>query len=271
MKETPTEFGKRGPPGSDASPAISTSSSQTAQSPPRSDLGSPTDIRVRLVRTPEQLAHVVRLRISAYGRHLPDLIGVISRPEPADWDRDSIILLADSRATGEPLGTVRIQTNLHEMSEFEQALELPEQYKRSTIAHISRLAVAPGKHSGEVKVALFKALYRFCLAAQIRWLFVGARPPLQRQYLALGFHYVFGDERLVEIPSSGTVPVRVMAFDVIRAEEQWRSMNHRYYDYIFLKYTPDLEIFSSVAAMWVTPRSAFRGATAGMPVAPVVE
>jgi hypothetical protein len=222
--------------------------------PTRTDLGALGDFRVRLVRTESQLEQAVQIRAFAYSRHHPELTQLVRSSESSDRHPDSIVLLAESRSTGEPEGTVRIQTNLREPSEFETHLALPEKFRRTTIAHVSRLAVRPSHRPGLVKVSLFKSLYRYCLATQIRWLMVGARPPMDRQFVSLGFEDVFDREDLVLLPSTGDIPVRVLAFDVVGAERKWRELGHRFYSYMFLEYTPDIEVFESVSGMWSRPR-----------------
>lgn len=221
----------------------------------RTDISQVNDCRVCLVRNEEQLRRAVRVRHDAYHRHLPDLAAKLEDPEVHDRLPNSVVLLAESRATSRPLGTVRIHTNLQAPNEFEASLSLPDRYNSSAIAHISRLAVDAGADATTVKLALFKALYKYCEATQIRWMMVGAKPPLDRQYVRLGFEDVFSRQELKLIPSSGGIPVRIMAFEVPSAERRWLAQNHPYYSYIFLSYTPEIEVFSSISGMWNSPRA----------------
>jgi hypothetical protein len=204
--------------------------------------------------------------VQAYKRHLPTIAEQLSEPEAADRSPDAVVLLAESRETGEPLGTVRIQTNVHEPNEFERELDLPEKYKGTTIAHITRLGVRSGRGGTAIKVALFKALYRYCLATQVRWLMVAGIPPIDRQYVQLDFEDVFGEDKLVPLPSSRGIPTRVMAFEVPTAERRWLAAHHPFYKYMFVDFTPDIEIFSSVSGMWASPRDRESKASDPMPI-----
>lgn len=214
------------------------------------------DLRIRVVRTEAQLAEAVGIRSSAYRRHHPEFARLVKAPEPADRHPDSIVLLAETQSNGEAVGTVRIQTNFTEPSEFERHLVLPAMYREAAIAHVSRLAVKPTTAHNGVRHALFKSLYRYCFATQVRWLMVGARPPMDRQFLGLGFRDVFQPGSLCLLPSSGRVGIRALAFDVVAGERIWRAMGHRHYDYMVLQFSPEIEIFSSVTAMWNRPRRA---------------
>ena len=169
-----------------------------------------------------------------------------------------MVLLATGKTDGVPLGTMRIHTNTGKLVEFERELELPEKYLGRTIAHVTRLAVSNGSLSGLVKLGLFKALHRYCLALQIDWMMVAGKPPIDRQYVRLGFDDVFGKDVLVSITSSGGIPVRVMAFELATAEQRWREGRHPLYDFMVQEYHPDIEIFQSVSSMWAQPRRARR-------------
>ena len=66
--------------------------------------------RVRLVRSEEDLAKAVSIRHAAYARHLPGFAEQLRHPERSDFSADGIVLLAESRLDGSPLGTMRVQT-----------------------------------------------------------------------------------------------------------------------------------------------------------------
>lgn len=210
--------------------------------------------RVRLVRTYDHLRRAVEVRRDAYARHLPTLAQILKEAEDSDCTANSVVFLAESKETGEAIGTMRIATNIGAPVEFETALSLPPQYRDTTIAHVARLGVRNGPDATLVKLALFKALHRYCLALQVEWIMVGAHPPIDRLYKQLGFVDVFDGERLVSLPSASTYDVRVMAFGVDAAERDWREHQHPLYDFMINEYCPDIEIFNSVSSMWARPR-----------------
>ncbi len=56
------------------------------------------------------------------------------------------------------------------------------------------------------------------------------------------------------LPSSHGIPGRMMSFEVATAERRWREAGHPLYDFMFVQYTPDIDVFSSLSGAWVQPR-----------------
>jgi len=210
---------------------------------------------VRIVRTDAQLSKAVTIRAEAYSRHIPRLGEALKNAEAADRASDTIIFLAESHETGEPLGTIRIHTNFSSPIPIEESIELPTNFRGRAIAGVSRLAVKSGPKGRLVKLALFKALHRYCLAKQIEWLVIGARPPLDKGYLDLGFVDVFPDFRPRPLASAGGVAHRILCFEVFTAERRWFELSHPLYVFMGKRYHPDIEIFASVSNMWSHPRA----------------
>ena len=210
--------------------------------------------RVRIVRNEEQLSKAVRIRAEAYERHWPNLYVQLQSPEEQDRNPNSLIFLAERKETDEPVGTMRVDTNLVSPLPVTENVLLPGEISSRTIAYVTRLGVKQGSLGSLVKLALFKSLHRYCLAKQLHWMLVGIRPPGDRDYVRLGFSDVFEEGQLVPITSSGGVPVRLMSFEVITAERRWFATGNPLYRFMFDDYHPDIEIFSSVSGMWSQPR-----------------
>ncbi len=211
---------------------------------------------VRIVRNEEQLVRAVNIRAEAYERHWPNLYGQLKSPEAQDRDPNSLIFLAESKSNGQPVGTMRVDTNLTSDLPLGSGVELPPEMKGQAIAYVTRLGVKQGTTGSVVKLALFKSLHRYCLAKQLAWMLVGIRPPGDRDYVRLGFTDINKTGKLVPIGSSGGIPVRLMAFEVISAERRWKEAANPLYKFMFLDFHPDIEIFSSVSGMWTRPRKA---------------
>lgn len=205
---------------------------------------------VRIVRSNEQLARATMIRASAYSRHTPGLGSTLSVPETTDRDPDSIVFIAESKVDGEPLGTIRIQTNFKNSLVLEQSVRLPSRFAGSPMAGVSRLAVRSGTRGRMVKLALFKAMHRYCLAKQVEWALIGARPPLDKDYEKLEFIDVFEDKLPRPLHSASGIPHRILAFDVPTAEKRWYATNHPLYSFMFRTWTPDIQIFASVSNPW---------------------
>lgn len=211
--------------------------------------------RVRIVRNSEQLEKAVQIRSEAYSRHVPTLGEILAAPENVDKDADAIVLLAEDKHDNEPLGTIRIQTNFVSPLTLEASIELPEQFRSRPLAGVSRLAVKAGPKGRLVKLALFKAMHRYCIAKQVEWVLIGARPPLEQGYMELGFVDLFTDKQLRPLVSANNVLHRILCFEVFSAERRWHELSHPLYVFMSKRFHPDIEIFASVSNMWAQPRN----------------
>jgi hypothetical protein len=220
---------------------------------------------VRLVRTTDQLERAVNVRTIAYAKRLPSLARTLGVAETEDRYPDSIVLLAEAKETRAPVGTLRIRSNSHGPTEFEKELALPKRFQGESIAHVSRLGVVSGRAGTQVKLALFKALYRYCLATQIEWIMATGIPPRDRDYLNLQFEDVFPEEGLIALPSSMGIPARLLAFNVRTAEQRWRETDHPLYEFMCNQIHPDIRIFNSVSGAWANKRTNARGSVPGNP------
>ncbi len=211
--------------------------------------------RVRLVRTEDQLYQAVRVRHDAYVRHHPptvsDRVGV---EEEDDKKADAIVLLAESKVDAAPMGSMRVHLNVGEPLIFEKEFDLPPKFRGKALAHITRLAVVGGDPGRLVKLALFKALHRYCHAFQVDWMLVAGVPPMHRQYVRLGFTDVFEDAQLRPSLTTANLPARIMGFEVPSAERRWADAAHPLYNFMVRDFHPDIEIFNSVKSMWSQPR-----------------
>jgi len=213
---------------------------------------------VRIVRTQDQLSQAVSLRAEAYGRHMPALGELLKQPEDLDRNGDTIVFIAEGKADRETLGTIRIQTNFSSPLALETSIDLPPRFAGRPAAGVSRLAVKAGPRGRLVKLALFKALHRYCLAKQVEWLLIGARPPLDQTYVDLGFVDMFEDGQLRPLATAAGVLHRILCFEVFTAERRWHTLSHPLYLFMGERFHPDIEVFSSVSNIWARPRQQSR-------------
>lgn len=222
--------------------------------------GEELPIRVRVVRTENQLKKAIKVRADAYGRHTPAFADSLRSVEDDDKSPGSLVFLCESKITGDAVGTLRIHTNFETPTYLERNLELPEFLRSTGIAYVTRLAVANGTNGTFVKLAMFKALHRYCFATQISWILAVAREPVDRDLTRLGFQNILGSgEKLRRPEDFGEVDVRPLYFSVLQAEHNWRMARHPLYDFMALKTHPDIEVFTSVSSAWATPRRTRRG------------
>ncbi|HMA87111.1 MAG TPA: hypothetical protein VKP89_00035 [Burkholderiales bacterium] len=207
---------------------------------------------IRIARSEAELRKAVYIRHRAYARHLPALAELLKVPEPYDEDPASVVLIAESKLDGAPLGTMRIQTNRYRPLAIEQSVELPDWLQDRSLAEATRLGIAEGRIGGVVKTMLFKALFRYCVQTGVDWMVIGARAPLDRQYAALLFEDVFEKNAFVPLRHAGNIPHRVLAFDIETAEARWIAARHPLYDLFCNTHHPDIIDLHEGAAQFGT-------------------
>ena len=201
---------------------------------------------VSVARSDEQLEKAVTMRHSAYARHVPALAERLKAPEPCDYDEGSVVLLAQSKLDGSPLGTMRIQTNGYCPLAIEQSVDLPDWLRDCSLAEATRLGIAEGRIGRVVKTMLFKAYFEYCREADIDWMVIGARSPLDRQYEALLFQDVFPGRGFVPLRHAGNIPHRILAFEMETAKARWTAARHPLYQLFCDVRHPDIDVRDAV-------------------------
>jgi hypothetical protein len=197
---------------------------------------------VRLVHSAKDLTKAVKVRQAAYARHVPDLAATMLVPELLDFDNDVVILLAESKLDGSPIGTARIQTNFTRRMSLEDSVELPDWLQGKRMADVTRLGIGEGRIGFMVKLALIKACFEYCEQNGVEWAVVAGRAPIDRQYEQLLFQDVFPGQGFIPMADAGNIPHRVMAFEIASGHARWRAAKHPLLK--FFKYTrhPDIDV-----------------------------
>jgi hypothetical protein len=197
---------------------------------------------VRRVQSDEDLWKAVRVRHAAYARHVPEFAQTLRAPEDSDYDSDAVILLAESKLDGTPLGSTRIQTNQSQPLHVEASVELPLWLQTHRMAEVTRLGVQEGRIGRLVKIALIKACFEHCEQNQVAWAVVTGRTPIDRQYEQLLFSDVFADKLPVKLRHVGNIPHRVMAFEIATGEARWAAAKHPLLGFFRHTRHPDIDI-----------------------------
>ena len=199
---------------------------------------------VEVVTQRSALLDACEVRAAGYGHHMPQVRGRYRAPEPIDTQPGTTVLVAYDKASGEAVGTARIQTTTHGgTTPVESCIELPENMQEDARAEITKLAALPSADS-LVKLAIWKASYLYCLANQVRWLFMCARSRgLVRQYRRLGAKPFFSDERMLPLSYAADIPHQVLLFDVVDVQRSASADNHALFNFVFTTLHPDLHLF----------------------------
>jgi hypothetical protein len=173
---------------------------------------------------------------------VPTFAAQLSEPEAGDFADGAVVLLAESKLDGSPLGTMRIQTNRFKPLGLEQSIDLPAWLEDISLAEATRLGIADGHTGRVVKTLLFKAFFQYCQQASVEWMVITARSPLDRQYENLMFDDVYPGRGYIPMKHVGNIPHRVMAFEVGTAEARWAEAKHPLFNFIFRTRHPDIDL-----------------------------
>jgi hypothetical protein len=217
---------------------------------------------IRVAREGQALREACAVRAQAYGHHVPALAQALAEPDAVDTDPGTVVLVCRDKASGNVIGTARIQRNHPRPLAIEASVELPAPLATQTRAEITRLAIRPGADP-LVRPMLVKACWLYAVAAQIRWLVIGARSAaLIRIYRGLGFTDLLGDGQQVALAHAGGLPHSVLCFDVVAAERQWHATQHGLYGLMMNTWHPDLQLLAEppLASPPVNPHPALQPA-----------
>lgn len=203
------------------------------------------DLAVRVAVTDVDMAQAGHVREAAYGHHLGQAVASFTMSaDPLDRAPGTVVLMCMDKATGQAIGTVRIQpAGAGGTLLIERSVILPRQLAAQSRAEVTRLAVLPGV-SCLVKLHLMKAIYQYCAAHDIRWLVIAARnEALSRSYRHLGFKDFLAPGQMVPLAHAGHLPHYVFTMDVPATRAEWCRSGHRLHAFMFEETHEDLPGF----------------------------
>jgi hypothetical protein len=151
-------------------------------------------------------------------------------------------LLAESKFDGSPVGTMRIHTNEFSPLPLEQAVSLPDSLQGKRLAEATRLGVTQERVGRMVTTSLFKAFFLYCQKQRIDRMVIAARSPVDRHYDRLLFADVYPELGYVPFKHVGSMPHRVMSFQIATAYELWLKENHPLFNFVFRTYHQDIDV-----------------------------
>jgi hypothetical protein len=211
----------------------------------KSAITAPTEklpFTLKIVHTQRELEQAVLIRQAAYDRHLPAFAKTLGKPESADFEKGTVVLLAESKVDGSALGTMRIQTNAYKPLCLEQSIDLPQWLKESPMAEATRLGVTNQVGGRLVTTALFKAFYMYCQQIGVEWMVIAGRAPVDRMYQRMLFQDVFPGQGMVPLAHANNLPHRVMQFSVKTAFARWSAADHPLLKFAALTHHPDITL-----------------------------
>lgn len=204
---------------------------------------------IRLASGMDDLRDACTVRALAYGHHLSQLREAFAEPDELDCSAGTAVFVCRDKASGQAIGTARVQRSLLGPLMLESSLDLPRWLADAPRAEITRLSVLGGADP-LAKLLLMKACYLYCLATQTRWMVIGARnEALIRNYQRLGFADVLPGAGPIPLAHAGGLPHRILAFDVTAAERTWNQSSHPLYAFMVETFHPDLRLFDATPAI----------------------
>jgi hypothetical protein len=212
------------------------------------------DFTVRIVRNLDTLDKAVEVRKSAYVRHHPTYAEAIAREDKRDKQSGATIFIAESKINGAALGTLRVETNLQRPLQLEGDVALPLSLQGAHLAHVTRFAIEAGRLGTMVRYALLKALYLFCVAKEVRYALIATKPPQDRLYYRIGFRNLFEDDEMQNLSEYPNFPLKIVFIQMRTVESLLAEQSPTLHQFMFERVHSDIEIFSSVASRWQSPR-----------------
>ncbi len=222
-------------PVADLPPAI-----QIAQTPRMKEERLP--FTVRLVRNDSDLSKAVAVRAAAYSRHMPEFGEKLRAAEALDSEPGVIVLLAESKLDGAPMGTLRIQSNAYMPLKVEQSVNLPPWLRDRPLVEGSRLGIVGGSIGRLVKMVLIKATLQYCAENDIDWAIVAARAPLDRQYDQMMFEDLYPEQGFIPMKHGNDIPHRVMGFEIDTGRQRLVEANHPMLQFMCNTHHPDIDV-----------------------------
>lgn len=149
---------------------------------------------VRQANADEDFAALCELRAAAYARH-DYLPGVAERLlEIDETDRRSILLVAESKADGAIIGTIRVNSSLRGATPIPPQMPKVE-FDGDSFTYVDRFAAQQGPLADVVALALIKAQWFCAYHEGVDWILAAALPALARRYRMVGLRTLAGAER----------------------------------------------------------------------------
>lgn len=203
--------------------------------------------RVRLARDEADLVRIAALRAQAYGKHIPGMLPKIGMPEREDRRPDTLLLMAESRDTGELLGAARLIHNGHLPLKIEEDFDLSARLQGRFVAEAGRMTVLGRADARLTMLALAKSIYEVCARSRVDDLVITARHPMDRLYLTMRFDDLLGGEKK-PFPPVGNLPHGAYLLPIQEADTRWRTSQCPMYPFMALTLHPDIDLNYQVVA-----------------------
>jgi hypothetical protein len=214
------------------------------------------NFRIRLLRDGQMLQGAMQVRKEVFTRHHLHTLGAkaaaLSFHDHKDTQSGSTLFVAESKTSGAVLGSVRIQTNANRPLALEHDIVLPETMRGRHLAILSRMSIVSGNAGKDVFLGLGKAIYLYCVAKQIHTVFLSSPvKSLTRMYPKFAWRDISQNGEKFSFLTDPGLEFSIFYWDIATLKNSMRlAVSARVYEFIFEKYHPDMEVFTSIASLY---------------------
>ena len=195
---------------------------------------------VRVATTSQDVARAVEIRASAYSRHLPQVGEALRTAEKEDWRPDVLLLLAERKLDGRPIGSMRLEPNFSGPLRVEGETSLPAMFRNKRLIETTRLGVDNGIAGSLVMAALVKASFEICSACSIDYGIAVGRRSMGEMFKSLCFEVIKGPVSMSYARPS--TQFWIFAIPTLGWESRLRQQGHIYFDFMARTSHPDIDI-----------------------------
>ena len=171
---------------------------------------------------------------------MPSLGLSLKTPEAEDLKSDVLVLLAERKFDGQPVGSLRLQSNVKRPLRLEGEAALLEAFSERRLVESTRLGVDLGATSKLVTAGLIKATYEICHGAGVEFNVTGGRRSMAHVFRSLRFDELQGGP--FPISFGNNIPHWIFVMPTLEFEQRLRAAGHWYYDFLAKTQHPDIQI-----------------------------
>ena len=182
-----------------------------------------SQLQVRRAISADDFSKVFSVRWQGYKKYFSDESQVVDGYDYAD----NCTLLLATDGDDNPVGTLRLLNSglgSTEIESFISMKSLLEPYEMPFV-EATRFSVPSHPLSREIKIALKKAFYLYCVANNIDTMLIWVRPSAAREHKSFLFVEA-GEKGNFMHPLLGNVLHKTLKFGINEARVEWQRINH---------------------------------------------
>jgi hypothetical protein len=211
--------------------------------------------QIFISRNASSIDKLAATRLRAFGGHAHPVKGTEHFRKDIEALDGALLMTAESKTSGECLGSLRIEANLQSPFYFESEISTPELVSRTNSLYISRLNTCKGPLGVLTRTALLKALFLYATANQCKLIFAFVDPVRLRLYRPLGFEPAIQNNPLLPLDCHDGTPMHLIQLEIEKVSESLQQNSPQLKAFLFDCFHPDIKIFSSVTSRAISSRS----------------